>query len=121
MNIADIMWQTMESHVKEIVKNVCDTYKKDPKYKILEIIEHNELKGFAVYHDDNDIRYIHEVHYIGKNKFVALKFWKWFKKGITKMRAVVQKSNTKMFDLYKRIGFSVVSEDNFNIYLKRGD
>lgn len=121
MKLSDIMWQTMREHIKIGLDNICEEYENNPKYRVLKIIEEKGIVGFGVYHDFEGVRYIHEVHYIGKNNYIALKFWKWFKRGAKVMRVIVAKSNKVMYEFCLKLGFKVIGEDKNNYILERGN
>lgn len=119
MKLSDIMWQTMQVHIRKGIENICNEYEQNKKYQVLKIKEGGDVKGFGIYHDFKGVRYIHEVHYIGSNKFVSIRFWKWFKKGAKVMRVIIQKSNKVMLDMCLKLGFKIIREDMNNYILER--
>ena len=119
MNISDIMWATMVGHIRQQMNKICDKYETDSPYKIRKFYDKNELKGFCVYHDSGNIRCLDEAHYIGVDKFVALKMWKWLTKDAKTLHILAQKSNEKMWAMYMRMGFDIIQEDEFNYLMER--
>lgn len=120
MDISDIMWITMEKHLRKQIDNKCEEYQYSEKYHIKQFFDNNELTGFCVYHDSGNIRCLDEAHYIGKNPYVALKMWKWLSDGAKKMQLIAQKTNEKMWKSYIRMGFKIIKEDENNYLMERG-
>lgn len=118
--IADIIWETMSKHIKVILEDVCDTYEKDTKFHIKQFREEGKLKGVCIYHDAGGIRWLDEAHYLGNNTWIALKMWKWMTKNAKILRIKALKVNKKMFDMYIRMGFKIIEEDNQCYLLERG-
>ena len=117
--IADIMWETMQSHLKNIVEKICNVYESDSKYHVKKFYENNELMGFCVYYDEDGVRFFSEGHYIGKNKFVALKMWNFVRKGAKIIRSVVQKTNTLMINIAIKLKFKIIKEDEINLFFEK--
>ena len=119
MEICDIMWLTMSDKIRLMVNKACEKYETDAKYQIKKFYEDRMLKGFCVCHDEGEFTVLDEAHYIGFNKYVALKMWKFMTTDKHKLRIICQKVNTKMAELYKRIGFKIVGEDFHNFTFER--
>ena len=117
--LADIIWQTMSDKFRKIVEMGCWEYENNPKYKIIKFYEENVLKGFCVYHDENDTRILDEAHYIGNNRFIALKIWRIWTENKSKLRADIQKANTKMIKFMKQMKFKIIGESLTNIVFER--
>lgn len=111
----------MSGHLYDILENVCNKYENDSKYHIKKFEEGGQTVGFCVSHDENEIRYLDEAHYIGQNKWVSVKMWKFLTKGAKTLRCLVQKTNVKMYEMYLRMGFKVIKSDEYNNLMERGD
>ncbi len=116
--ISDIMWNTMQSHYRIIVNNICNEYENNPKYTLKKIYEHENLVGFFCYYDTDTYRMLEAGYYIGNNPFTALRMYRWMKKGVKTLRAFIQKSNQKVLDTYLHIGFKVIDKDLNNYLLE---
>jgi hypothetical protein len=117
--ISDIMWETMSKHLRKVIDGVCDKYEKEDKYHIKKFYENGELQGFCVYYDEKGVRYLSDGHYLGKNRFVALKMWKFMIKDAKILRAIVQKSNLPIIEGYKKRGFTIINQNEFNIIFEK--
>ena len=121
-DILEILFQANIPTIKKILGSVCDEYENNPKYSLKRIYENEKLVGFWVYEDELDgFRNLKEGHYIGKNRFMALRMFREMSKGARKLRARVQKVNTKVWETYLKIGFHIISDDGINYTLQRGD
>lgn len=119
MEMHEIKWACTKDHIPGMLKNICEEYKNNDKFKVNFIYEDNELKGFCVYHDEKDYRMFDEAYYIGKDMYAALKMWKWAIKGAKKIRIIVQKWNERILKKYKRMGFNIIASDTNNYLLER--
>ena len=108
MDIADVFWIAMSETLKNSVRLNLKKYEDDKKYRVKKIYEGMELKGFGVCHDDGDFTVLDECHYIGDNRFTSVRMWKFMTFGKNKLRIICQKTNTKMNEYYKKIGFKIV-------------
>ena len=112
--LTSIVIKAMLPAIEKHADMVCNEYETNPKYRILKIED-----GFCVCHDDGDIRWLDEAHYLGNNKFMSVKMWKFMTKGAKILRLPVQKLNTKMVEFYKRIGFKIIQENEINYIMER--
>jgi ribosomal protein S18 acetylase RimI-like enzyme len=119
MELHDIVWKRNKKHLYNLIKDKCDEYKNNKKYKINKTYENNKLVGFCVYHDEKEYRFMDEVCYIGQNRYFALKMWRWAIKDAQKIRLIVQKWNKKLIEFYKKTGFKCIDYDEFNYLLER--
>jgi hypothetical protein len=113
------MWDCNKEFFKSVLQDKIKVYSTDKKYIVNQIFEDGELKGFLIYFDTPEFRSVEEAYYVGNNKFVALKFLKWAKKGAKVLRIVVLKKNIKMVEFYKRIGFYKINENDVFLSLER--
>jgi RimJ/RimL family protein N-acetyltransferase len=119
MEIADIFWLAMRETLRNTVRINLSKYETDNKYTVEKIYDGKELTGFCVYHDDGDFRVLDECHYIGTNKYAALKMWKFMTKGKTNLRIICQKANEKMSRVYQDLGFKIISETDIDFIYER--
>lgn len=120
MEIHDILWETSHRFIKESIKNICHMYETDHKYNVKKFYDRsNKLEGFAVYCDEKDFRYIAEIHYIGTDKYVALRMYKWLIKGAKKIRLTCQKSNKRIIGFYTNLGYKIIDQDFNNLLLEK--
>ena len=117
--ISEIMWETMQCHYRAIVENICAEYETNPKYQIKKFYDGLMLTGFCVYYDTAEYRMLEAGYYSGKNKLVALKMWKFCTNGAKVLRAQIQKSNTPMYEFYKKMDFKII-EENLSNYTFEG-
>ena len=118
--LSNIMWETMSEHYRNIVDNICNEYENNPKYKIKKFYNNLILEGFCVFYDTPDFRMLEAGYYVGKNRLIALKMWKFCTTGAKALRAQIQKSNTCMYEFYKKMGFKIIEENLSNyIFEKR--
>jgi hypothetical protein len=119
MDIADVFWIAMSETLKNSVRLNLQKYEDDEKYRIKKIYEGIELKGFCVCHDEDDFTVLDECHYIGSDKYAALKMWKFMTAGKKNLRIICQKANTKMAEFYKNIGFKIIGESDLDFTFTR--
>jgi len=120
MTLADIMWNTMKKHYREIVENICNNYEIESKYRLKKIYEKDELVGFYCYYDTPDFRFLEFAAYTGKNRFIATKIWKAMTNTKNNIRLQVQTVNKRMFEFYAKRGFVVIAGDDNNTIMERG-
>ena len=120
-DISELLFEANTSIIKKMFENICNEYELNPKYHVKRTYEENKLVGFWVYEDEADgYRNLLEGHYIGKDRFMALKMYKEMSKGISKLRAKVQKVNDRVWKTYLRIGFKIIVDDGINYLLEKG-
>ena len=120
-DISDILLIANMPTIKKMLENVCSEYETNSKYHLKRIYEDNKLVGFWVYEDEADgFRNLLEGHYIGNNRFMALKMFREMSLGVTNLRAKVQKVNERIWKTYLRLGFKIVNDDGINYILERG-
>src|ERR1035438_10124350 len=110
MDIADIYWETNKDNFKRFIIEMLEAYQKDTRYTIKRYYNEEKLEGFCVIRDIDGIRILSEAHYIGNNKYIALKMLKFMTKGATKIQASVLRSNTNMIDFLKRIHCEIIDD-----------
>ena len=118
MDIADILFIANEQNIKEAIRNNCKIYETDNRYRILRIFENGKLNGFCVISDYNGIRVLSEAHYIGTNKYITIKMWKWATKDAKECRVSILKNNIRMIDFFKRRNFKIVEENEFSVFMQ---
>lgn len=116
MTLANIYFEAMLPIWFDIIYTECKEIENDPKYKILKIFENNKLKGFSCYHDEGDIRFLDYNFYIGKNKNIALKFFKHWNTKEKTMKAICQVNNHKIRNFLINIGFKLEKTEKVNCY-----
>ena len=119
--LAGILWQTSEKHLRSAVENLCKDYETNPKYHLKKFFEKGELMGFCVYYDVVDFRVLEGGFYLGNNKTIFLKMWKFCTRGAKKMRALVHKTNYKIIDFFQKMKFKEISEDSCHYVFERGE
>jgi len=119
MDIADVFWIAMSETLKNSVRLNLKKYETDEKYRIKKIYENQELRGFCVCHDEDDFTVLDEAHYIGQDKYAALKMWKFMTAGKKKLKIICQKANTKMSEYYQKIGFKIIGETPLDFVFER--
>jgi hypothetical protein len=119
MEVFDIFWQTMQNNIMLAAKDMCKEYEFNSKYTMLKVFDNGQLTGFCVYHQEGDFRVIDEAHYIGMNKYVFLKMWRFASRGADKLRLYLSKTSDKL-DYYQRVfKFKIVGETLTNFTLER--
>jgi len=107
--------QTMNVKIEAILKR--------KNLTILEINEHEELKGICIYQDWHEFRLIHELCYTGENKYVFLKFVKFISNGDDwkYLHCNTSTFNHRINQFYYRLGFKIVKEtdDILSLIYKR--
>ena len=119
MDIADVFWIAMQDTLKESVRLNLRKYEENKKYTVYKYYDGLQLTGFCVYHDETDFRVLDECHYIGINKYAALKMWKFMTSGQKRLKIICQKANTKMAEFYKKIGFTIIGETGLDFTFSR--
>ena len=117
--MSDILCDTMFPLYRKMFESGCDEYEHNPKYTVRKFYDGSKMTGFCVYNEENGYRNISELHYIGSDKFVCLKMWKFLKKGAKILKARVLKVNTKIINTMKKLGFTVEGETETMILFKR--
>jgi len=117
--LVDIACQTMFPIIRKMFEAACHNFETNPKYHIKRFYDDDKLTGFCVYSDEDGHRQINELHYVGKNPFVALKMWRFLSKGAKIIKAQTQKCNTRMVDIMKKLGFVVVGETEYILLFER--
>jgi hypothetical protein len=98
---------------------MCNAYESNPCFNIKRFVEDGQLKGFCMFQNIDGVRILSEAHYIGHDKTVALKMWKFMFKGATKFRASVCKENSRMIEFLKKIKFNITSESPTSLIMER--
>ena len=118
--VSDLIFQATTPVFKKIIEDKSKEY--ETGHKIMKIYDSKSvLVGLCVYHDFDNIRFLDEAHYIGKNKYMALRMYKWVTNTKNKLSLTVQKANSRMYEFYKRMGFKVIDENAANFLLERGN
>jgi RimJ/RimL family protein N-acetyltransferase len=117
--MAEILWETSKEHLKSAVENLCRDYEVNPKYKLKKYFESEKLVGFCVYYDMADFRVLEGGFYIGKNKKMALRMWKWLIKDTKVLKILVHKTNIKMIRFLEKMKFTKINDDACGIVFER--
>jgi len=117
--LSDLLWKSNQKYLKNFFDEMCDAYENDKTATIKKFYEDGVLKGFCMIKDIDGVRILSEAHYLGDNKYTALKMWKFMIKGASKVRASVFKNNHCMIDFLKRLKFDIVDEVSTNFIMER--
>lgn len=123
--LANLLWETNEASMRATINCYADVFDNNEEFKKLKIFKSGVLVGVCIYKDlDDNTRFICEMAYLGTDKYIVVKFKNFigFKnKNINKKFILsCQKTNTRLFEFYKRLGFQVFSEDNIKYVLSYG-
>ncbi len=115
MDLFNIYWEYGEEHFKNVGRKLCEYYEKE--CVVERQYEEERMVGFYAYRDDKKegIRYL--MAWYGRNDMAPGK-WKRLVKG-KKVRSVVQKTNERLIDFYRKLKFEVVNSDYFNVVFER--
>jgi len=85
---------------------------KQKNLTILEINEQDELKGICIYQDYHEFRFVHNLCYIGDNKYIFFKFIKFIFNGDNwqSIYCETSKLNHRINQIYYKLGLKIVKE-----------
>lgn len=110
--VSELVFQANRSLIKKMIFNKEQEIFQQKNLTVLKINEDKKLKGICIYQDSDDLRTIEEVCYIGKNKYIFLKFVRFIFKGHNwkYLRLHTLKDNHKLNKFYFKFGFRIVDE-----------
>lgn len=120
--LGDFVFAAYAFIVKANIENLISEYENNKEYTTKKIYEDGRIVGYWVTKEDADgFRNLVEGHYLGKNRFMALRMFREMSRGAAKLRATVQKVNKPVWEAYLRQGFKIVSQNSNSLILERGD
>ena len=125
-DITDLIFTMSVPLFKKIIFDKEQQILANKNTRILQIKEHNSLKGICIYTDSADtadlekIRIIHEIFYNGDNKYIAVKFKNFIFKDPhwNYLECATLKVNIKIINFLLRFGFKIVTENNVLVNMR---
>ncbi len=108
--ISRILFESNRGILQKTFDQICDAYETNPVFRVKKFYEGGVVKGFCVTMERDGLRILSEAHYVGNDKYAALRMWKWMTRGAKTMQASVMKVNTRICDFLKKHGFVIIDD-----------
>ncbi len=119
--IGHLLFEANKETMLKTFELFVNAYETNPLFRTKRFYDGDVLTGYCVTMDRDGMRILSEAHYIGNNKMMAVKMWKWMTQGARVMQVSVMRTNTKIIDFFKRSDFKIIDDSQpLNIIFKCG-
>lgn len=108
--ISRILFESNRDILQKAFDQICDAYETNPMFRVKKFYEGDEVKGFCVTMERDGLRVLSEAHYVGNNKYTAVRMWKWMTRGAKTLQVSVMRVNTRICEFFKNHGFEVIDD-----------